>query len=58
MYGMKKGLRVRCRCRLVVKGVTPMIHKQVSCSLEEKAAVKVQLLQEQHTRLTIKSKSK
>lgn len=38
MYGVKKGLRVRFPCRLIVKGVTPMIHKQVSCSLEEKAA--------------------
>lgn len=55
---LRKGLRVRCPCRLILKGVTPAIHKQVSCALKEKAAVKVQLLQEWHTRLTIKSEFK
>lgn len=40
---LRKGLGVRCLCRLIAKGVTPAIHKQVSWALKEKAAVKVQL---------------
>lgn len=40
------GIRWSLILWLIVKGVTPVIHKQASCALKEKAAVKVQLLQE------------
>lgn len=52
------GIRWSLILWLTVKGLSHVIHKQASCALKEKAAVKVQLLQECHTRLTIKSESK